>query len=135
MSKKRYAAAFGAAGLVFAGVFGAAAALDVDGGNAQSGQSSDLSCDTDGVGVEGYMIEQDDNGPEPLSFGVKVTDVDTACDGLWVSARTLDSNGDVLGRGVAQINGNVVSVHYLSGHGGDNGVPVSAIETVSLAIT
>lgn len=131
MSKKRYLVAFGAAALVFGGVYGAAASLIVEGGNAQAGQAMDLSCDDDGVKVAGYFIEQNESGIEPQSFGVVVEGVSTACQDLFMTARTLDGSGTVLGNGVAQITGDTVTVRY------DNtsGVPVSQIEQVSLAIT
>ncbi len=93
MSKKRYLAAFGAAGLVFAGVFGAAAALDVNTGNAQAG-STDLSCDSDGVDIEGLNIEQG-TGTGPESFGVLVSGIDETCEGYFLTGRAL-GEGDAL---------------------------------------
>lgn len=134
MSKKRYFAAFGAAGLVFAGVFGAAAALDVNPGVAQSGQSSELSCDENGVRVVGYYIEQneDTNGVEPTSYGVVVDQIDGSCTGKFMSARVLDADGNVIGHGVQEIPGNKVTVQWDSNY---VPVPVSEIEKVSLAIT
>lgn len=131
MSVKRYLVAFGAAGLVFAGVYGSAAALGInDAGNAQAGQAADLSCDDDGVTIDGYFIEQG-TGAEPESFGVVVSGIHEDCDGLFLTARTLDGAGAVLGNGIVQIDGPTARAVYSSGEG----VPVSRIETVSLAIT
>lgn len=134
MSKKRYLAAFGAAGLVFAGVFGAAAALDVNPGVAQSGQDGELSCDTNGVRVVGYFIEQneDTNGVEPTSHGVVVDRIHGSCVGKFMSARVLDADGNVVGHGVQEITGNKVTVQWDANY---EPVPVSEIDKVSLAIT
>lgn len=133
MRKKRYLAAFGAAGLVFAGVFGAAAALDVNPGTAQSGQDGNLSCDENGVRVVGYYIEQneDTNGIEPTSLGVVVDRIHPSCNGKFMSARVL-SDGEVVGHGVQRITGNKVTVQWDSNY---DPVPVSQIDRVSLAIT
>ena len=122
--------AFGAAGLVFAGVYGAAAALEVDGGNAQAGQAADLSCDDNGVQVDGYLIEQG-TGAEPLSFGIVVSGIDEACTGLFMTGRTLDGAGAILGDGVVEITGPTARLTYSP----STGVPVSQIQSVTLAIT
>ena len=136
MSKKRYLAAFGAAGLMFAGVYGAAASLGVDGGVAQAGQDTNLTCD-ESVAVAGYFIEQGDNrsGPEgvPISNGVVVKDVADACDGYYLSASVYNSAGDRIGNGVVQIEDDKVTVPYNRQGGG--GLAVEEIASVSLAIT
>lgn len=132
MDAQRYLVAFGAAGLVFAGVYGAAASLNVDGGNAQAGQNQEsLSCDQDGVVVEGYSIEQNLGGIEPLSLGVVVSGISADCEDLFLTARTFDADGNVLGNGVVQIDDTEVTANYTSGQG----VEVSKIESVTLAIT
>lgn len=132
MSKKRYLAAFGAAGLVFAGVFGAAAALDINNpGVAQSGTASDLSCDENGVRVVGYFL--DTNGYDTArSFGVVVAGISTACNGKTLVARTLDADGDQLGFGAAVIAGPEQRVGYSRMPAG--GVEVSEIESVQLTV-
>ncbi|MPZ64092.1 MAG: hypothetical protein GEU83_00715 [Pseudonocardiaceae bacterium] len=132
MSKKRYLAAFGAAGLVFAGVFGAAAALDVNNaGVAQSGESDQLSCDENGVRVVGYNL--DTNGYRTArSFGVTVDGIANACDGKTLVVRTLDDGGNQLGFGFAEITDNRQSVRYSDAP--RNGVPVEDIERVQLTI-
>lgn len=132
MGKKRYLAAFGAAGLVFAGVFGAAAALDInDPGVAQSGEASDLSCDENGVRVVGYSL--DTNGySSARSFGVVVGGISTACNGKTLVVRTLDAGGDQLGFGAAMIAGPEQGVRYSNMPAG--GVEVGEIEKVQLTI-
>lgn len=134
MSKQRYLAAFGAAGLVFAGVFGAAAALNVDGGNAQAGQDKELSCQTKPVKVVGYAIEQG-TGAEPVSAGVVLSNIDGPCQGLYMSARVLDGSGNLLANGVKQIGGTGNFTVNFEARYGPTTVPVSQIQAVSLAIT
>lgn len=140
MSIKRYLVAAGAAGLVFSGVYGAAAALTVEGGNAQAGQDFDLACDEDGVTVKGYSIEQG-TGLEPTSHGIVINGIADACDGFFVSARVLNAAGVIVGRGVKQIlptetgAGAVDFRITWTGAAGTAGVPVSQITTVSIAIT
>lgn len=132
MSKKRYLAAFGAAGLVFAGVFGAAAALDINNpGVAQSGTASDLSCDENGVRVAGYNLETNQY-PTARSFGVTVEGISTQCIGKTLVARTFDENGDQLGHGYGTINGPRLSVRYSQAP--EDGVVVQDIESVELTV-
>ncbi len=133
MSKKRYFAAFGAAGLVFAGVFGAAAALDVDSAVAQAGQDEKLSCQTNTLKVDGYQIEQG-TGAEPLSRGLNISNIDKDCKGLWLSARVLDGTGNLIANSVVEITGSTATPHYQAKYG-PTLVPVSQIKKVSLAIT
>lgn len=134
MSKARYLAAFGAAGLVFAAVFGAAAALDVNGGAVQAGQNENsLVCDTDGIRVASYNVDAE---PPAQSSGVRIVDVNTACNQEELIVRVLDGEGDVLAGGITdgtigQVrSGNGVTVRY------DDGKTVNAadIEGISVAI-
>lgn len=135
MSMKRYLAAFGAAALVFAAVYGAAAALDInDPGVAQSGQAGDLQCDTNGVTVDGYFLETNQL-PRSRSFGVVVSGINEDCEGRTLVARTFDGNGDQLGRGVLSIGSSGTErVRYAPEQGGTNGVLVEAIDSVELTI-
>lgn len=105
MSIKRYAAALGAAGLVFTGVYGAAAALDVRGGTLQSGQSQSLRCDGDGVDV-GFVTENDDQTVR----SVKVSGIAAGCAGSDLLAAVLRADGSVAGQGDAVINGTEATV-------------------------
>ncbi|MCA1670949.1 MAG: hypothetical protein LC799_01650 [Actinobacteria bacterium] len=131
MSKKRYLAAFGAAGLVFAGVFGAAAALDITSGNAQAGVDS-LSCDSDGVKIDGLKIEQG-TGLGPESLGVKVSGISADCAGYFLTGRAL-GKGDTLitlTNAVAiPATGGTVHLNWVS-----SPQLVQGIEKVGLAIT
>lgn len=131
MSKKRYLAAFGAAGLVFAGVFGAAAALDVNTGNAQAG-NTDLSCDNDGVDIEGLNIEQG-TGTGPESLGVLVSGIDENCEGYFLTGRALGENDALLSLSNAveiPDGGGEVRLSWTEGS-----LMVEDIEAVGLAIT
>lgn len=123
MSKKRYLAAFGAAGLVFAGVFGAAAALQVDGDAIQAGQDGSLQCDTDGVRVESYQYEAD----AALSYGVRVVGISSDCHGQELFADAF-RGGDRLTGGSASISSTVANVKW------DNPVSARDITRVQLAI-
>lgn len=123
MSIKRYAAALGAAGLVFAGVYGAAAALDVQGGTLQSGQSGSLACDPDGVKV-GFATENDDQTVRT----VKVTEIADACNGSNLLATVLNKAGTAVGQGEAVI-GNGAATVRLSG-----AVPIRDADKIQVTI-
>lgn len=123
MSIKRYAAALGAAGLVFAAVYGAAASLAVDGGALQTGQAS-LACDGDGVQV-GYLTENDDQTVR----SVKVSGITDTCGGSDLLAAVL-SGGAVAGQGEAVIpaGGGELTVPL------NNPVPIAEADTVQITI-
>lgn len=89
--------------MVFGAVLGSAAALDItNGGVAQYGQDFDLSCDENGVTVEGYMLDTDADG-ESLSSGVKVVGISNNCIGRTLVAGVSKSSGAALARGAATI--------------------------------
>lgn len=134
MSIKRYLVAAGAAGLVFSGVYGAAAALNVEGGVAQAGSDTSLTCDADGVTVLGYIIEQG-TGLFPTGHGVKITGIDGACTGFFVSARVVNSAGVIVGSGVKQIAASNTGAGFLSVSFTQGGVPVPDLDKVSISIT
>lgn len=95
------------AGLVFAGVYGAAAVLDVQGGTLQSGQSGSLACDSDGV---------------------KVTEIAPACDGSNLLATVLNSAGTAVGQGETVIDGGSATVRL------SRAVPIQDAENVQVTI-
>lgn len=78
--------------------FGAAAALNVDGGVIQAGSDTNLQCDTDGVRVDGWGLETDDGS---VHF-VRIHDIDPSCSGadLFVN---ITENGSKIAEGQAQI--------------------------------
>lgn len=131
---KRYLGAFGAAALVFAAVLGSAAALDVgDAGVVQYGKSMDVSCDEDGVTVEGYFLETNGSGDAPAqstSRGVVISDVSTNCQGKTMVASALGGGGGILATGSSEISRNTVRITY------DDGdlIPAKNIEGVQLTI-
>lgn len=125
MSMKRYLIAFGAAGLVFAGVYGSAAALAVDGGAVQAGQDTTLQCDPDGVFAESYLIDAE---PPAVSSGVRIGGVNGACIGEELFATVSDAAGVQLARGSAAITGATVTVRWATP------VQVADIEQLDLSI-
>lgn len=129
MSVKRYAIAAGAAALVFSGVYGAAAGLDITGGAAQAGVDDTLSCD-DSVNIEGLFIEQG-TGDGPESFGVVVNGIDDPCKGFFLTGRAIGADGALITLSDAvEITGESVTLRWT-----DGGVPVEDVEKVGLAIT
>jgi hypothetical protein len=88
---KRLLFALLSATLVFGLVYGAAATLTVNGGTIQAGGDSSLQCDTDGVYVWAWGLNN-----YPVDYGVesvKISGVDAACDGARIMARiTLDTS-------------------------------------------
>jgi hypothetical protein len=74
---KRFFVALLVGGMVFAGVFALAASLNVDGGTIQAGSDVDLTCDGDGVNVDGWGLETDDG---KVSF-VRIHNIDPDCSG------------------------------------------------------
>ncbi|MQA16490.1 MAG: hypothetical protein GEV09_20830 [Pseudonocardiaceae bacterium] len=127
MSKKRYLAAFGAAGLVFAGVFGAAASLNVAGGAVQSGSDDSLKCDARVV-IASYLVDAEP--PDPISSGVRITDINDRCEGEELFVHVLDGDENSLARGSSTITAPETSISY------DGGATpkVAAIEEVLLTI-
>lgn len=78
--------------------FGAAAALQVNGGVIQAGADTNLQCDTDGVRVDGWGLETDTG---QVSF-VRIHDIDPSCAGadLFVN---ITQNGQKIAGGSATI--------------------------------
>lgn len=123
---KRYLGALAVAALVFGVVLGSAAALDIDGGAVQVGQSN-VTCDTNGVTVASYKVEASDPGA-PQSYGVRVDDISSACEGADLFAKVF-GNGQQLGFGRAIVTGGQADVTYEGGS-----VPARQIERVQLTI-
>jgi hypothetical protein len=103
MSKIRYLAAFGAAGLVFTAVFGAAAALQVEGGAIQAGQDGNLACDTKGVTVVSYGYESDD----ATSRYARVTGINSNCAGHELFVDVFDGSTPLTGGSLELTTDNV----------------------------
>lgn len=131
---KRYLIALGVGAMVFAGALGSAAALDInDSGVAQYGDDFDVTCDDDGVTVEGYYLDTDAGAPS-VSNGVVVSGVSGDCEGKDLVAGVTDTNGDALARGYVTVpaGGGTVNISY-NIDGGPQ-VPVSDIGGVRLTI-
>lgn len=115
---KRYLAAFGIAGVVFAAVLGSAAALNIgDAGTVQFGQKMGVSCDRDGVTVDGYSLETNQD-PVSTSYGVVVSGIDDTCAGKTIVARALDRDKNPIpgAYGTAVIgDSGTEPVHYANG--------------------
>uniref|UniRef100_A0A831T9X5 Uncharacterized protein n=1 Tax=Thermorudis peleae TaxID=1382356 RepID=A0A831T9X5_9BACT len=86
-----------------AAAFGAAAALDVNGGVIQAGEDTDLTCDTDGVRVDGWGLETNTG----LVDFVRIHDIDPDCSGadLFVN---ITEGGVKVAEGSATIPGDSV---------------------------
>lgn len=126
MGAKRYLVAFGAAGLVFAGVYGAAAALTVDGGAVQAGSAQGLQCDSDGVQVASYRIDAE---PAAVSSGVRIVGINPGCGGERLFA-TVSNDGTVLGNGSTALTGGEQAI--ITWEGGP--VDAASINKIDLAI-
>jgi len=95
---KRFILALLVGGAVFAAVFAAAAALNVNAGVLQSGSDEDLTCDTDGVQVyyqDGWQSSLDDFG----ITAVVVAGISDQCDGKLVEVVLTDNAGNWLASG------------------------------------
>lgn len=123
MSKMRYVAAFGAAGLVFAGVFGAAAALNVEGGAIQAGQDGSLRCDKDGVTIASYRYE----GNGATSSAARITGIAEECFDQEIFVDVFRGSERLTG-GTAPIDGHEVVVTW------DDPVSAREINRVQVAI-
>ncbi len=116
---KRYLLAFGIGAMVFAGVLGSAAALNInDPGVAQYGESFDLACDEDGVTIEGYFPDTD-AGIDSVSNGVVVSGIDAECFGKTLVAGATDASGNGLSRGFVEIDADTEIVRWGSVDGPD----------------
>lgn len=128
---KRYLAAVGVGTLFFGAVLGSASALGIDdAGVAQYGESFNLTCDNDGVTVDGYFPDTDAGAPS-VSNGVVVSGISDACDGKTLVASVADADGNALARGAATIDGTTMTISY--NIDGDQ-VPYSQIGGVRLTI-
>lgn len=132
---KRYLIAGGVGSMVFAAALGSAAALGInDAGVAQYGESTDLSCDSNGVNIAGYTSEPGmDQGPAK-SYDVTVTGVSPACLGKTLVAAVTDGSGNTIGHGYSQINGSTVRVEWESKWGDNGKINAGDIEGVRLLI-
>ncbi|MCM8747777.1 hypothetical protein NET02_01295 [Thermomicrobiaceae bacterium CFH 74404] len=90
-----------------AAAFGAAAALNVDGGVIQAGADTNLQCDTDGVRVAGWGLETDTG----LVDFVRIHDINPGCEGAELFVN-ITQNGTKIAEGSATIPSD--------GAGGDN---------------
>lgn len=130
---KRYLAAAGVGTLVFGAVIGSASALDItDPGVAQYGEAFDLTCDTDGVNVEGYFPDTE-AGAESVSNGVVISGISEECAGKTLVVGLTHENGDALARGFKVIgDSGTETVKY--NLNGPAQVPFSQIGGIRLTI-
>lgn len=149
MSIKRYAVAAAAAGMVFTGVYGAAAALNVDGGVVQAGSDDTLSCDTtDGVQVVTFTGEAGPAGFPVTSSGVTLKGIDTDCVGRYLMVRVGGDAGATLASGGKVLTSAMVNDTNADGQSDNNlyidfgpatnntpAIAVEQIEAVQISIT
>ncbi len=100
---KRLIVALLVGAMVFGAVFGLADTLIVGGGTIQHGGDNDLQCDEDGVYIDGWAFNADEDSP---GYGildyVRVLGIDPECSSndMFVS---LWQGGTFLGKGMAHI--------------------------------
>lgn len=78
--------------VVIAAAFASAANLTVDGGTIQAGVDQSVYCDANGVYVDGWGLETDDDTVRSVRIG----DIDTACKGSEMFVKVLGANASVL---------------------------------------
>ncbi len=86
--------AFLALGALTALAIGSAAALGVNGGTIQAGEDLDLTCDPDGVQVDGWGLESNTG----LVNRVRIVGISDACQGNALFVK-VTSNGSIIGSG------------------------------------
>jgi hypothetical protein len=108
---KRLIVALMVGGVLFATVFGVAAALKVDAGVLQAGSDKVLECDTDCTGVQVYFrsgegpgIDWDEDANDFIVTAVVVGGVNDACDGSRLEVELTDEDGDGLANGEVTIS-------------------------------
>jgi len=122
---KRLMVALLVGGMVFGTVFAVAASLNVSGGVTQAGSVASLTCDADGVTVEGYGVELDDLSGHFL----KVSGIDAACEGYELAAQIqLTGGGKFNIVKVIPAGGGTLSISFPSP------VPLADIVGVNLVI-
>ena len=84
------------AGSVVAAVAVSAAVLDVNGGVIQYGEDTTLTCDTDGVYVDGWGLEMDT--PASVTY-VRIKGVSSACNGADMFVQVLNNGGEKITQG------------------------------------
>ena len=115
---------------ISAAAYAAAATLLVTGGTVQAAVVTDLSCDTDGINIVGYGVEQNSpNGPTGHNF--QVDGIDAACDGKFLGVSFYRLDGSLIsppGNSAAVISGGTVSVPI------PGGILLADIEKIHIVI-
>lgn len=95
---------------IAATAYAAAATLLVTGGTVQATVVDDLSCDTDGINIVGYGVEQ--NSPDgPTGHNFQVNGIDAECDNKQLGVSFYRSDGSQIGSSLAGvISGGSVSI-------------------------
>lgn len=112
--------------VIFGAFYASAANLGVDGGVVQAGLDGTLTCDPNGVTVDGWGYEAD----EMNVYYVRIGDIDAACVGEELTVGVYDSNGDIItNTSPAAITGASQTFHF------DDPVDAINIYRISVAIT
>jgi hypothetical protein len=124
--------------VVFGVVYGAAAALNVEGGTIQAGGDTSLACDTDGVTLAWKTMVAGDGAFHVA--GVDVTNVAPQCDGQKVLVALMKSPTVIVGfargtiaSGTAQAYEFFSGGHWVNGEGGV-GPAVADVESAQVLI-
>lgn len=124
---KRYLIAAGLGAMVFTGALGSAAALGVNGNPvAQYGEDMNLVCDPNGVNVDGFFVDSDN---ESTSSGVVLSDIHDDCDGKTIVATATNETGTQIGKAFNVIDSNTETITWLQGE-----IPMSQLYGVRLTI-
>lgn len=92
-----------------ASAFASAALLDVEGGTIQAGLDASLVCDPNGVFVDGWGLETDDD----LVYFVRIGGIEGSCFGNALFVRVLDDANNVLATGTFDpIASSTVTVNF-----------------------
>jgi hypothetical protein len=131
-----------AVGMLFGASFGAAAGLDVGGGSIQHGYDADLMCDEDGVWIDGWImnVDEDEAGPCMLE-GVRVKGINAtecSCCDIWVVMWGDDGN-TYLGKETLHIPDSIPSSGLRFPASGDGyfaggTIPIEDIDRVDIII-
>ena len=110
--------------VVVATAFASAASLTLSGGTIQAGVDGDLQCDPDGVWVDGWGLETDEN----LVYFVRIDGINGACIANEMFIKVMDGGGDTLAYGSVTISGQTAKLNFA------NPVEPEAIEGVMVWI-
>jgi hypothetical protein len=121
---KRYLIAGAVGTMVFGAALGSAAALNIKGNPVAQYGDSGVTCDTNGITVEGFRV---DSEPPSSSTGIVLSDIAPACNGKTIVATITDDEGTMLRRAYGPVDGQTKTLLW-------NKIELSEIEGVQLTL-